>query len=312
MKIGHGGTLDPMATGVLIIGVGKGTKHLQRFLECTKGYDATMIFGTSTDTYDILGKSLGVAPYAHITPEKVEGALEQFRGKIMQRPPIYSALRMNGKRLYEYAREGKELPLEIQERPVTVEELSLLDWLPPGAHDYKLRQDDETAKADLVEAIPELKALGGLEGPSSELKRNREESADNNESVEEDKRPSKRLETNDDGLKSLIHDDENADAQKQADPEPGDSKGPEEPLGPPAVRLRMTVTSGFYVRSLCHDLGKSLSSSGIMSALVRTRQGEFELGKNVLPYEDLDKGETIWGPKVKAMLESWQLHADSD
>lgn len=77
------------------------------------------------------------------------------------------------------------------------------------------------------------------------------------------------------------------------------------PPSPPAARLTMTVTSGFYVRSLCHDLGASLSSLGLMASLVRTRQADFELGKNVLEYEDLDKGEEVWGPKVEGMLEAW-------
>jgi len=68
----------------------------------------------------------------------------------------------------------------------------------------------------------------------------------------------------------------------------------------------MTVTSGFYVRSLCHDLGAAVGSLGIMSSLVRSRQGDFELEKNVLAFEDLEKGEDVWGPKVKSMLEEWQ------
>ncbi len=75
--------------------------------------------------------------------------------------------------------------------------------------------------------------------------------------------------------------------------------------GPPAAMLRMTVTSGFYVRSLCHDLGEAVGSQAIMAELIRTRQGQFELGKNVLDYEDLAKGEEVWGPQVSKMLEEW-------
>jgi tRNA pseudouridine55 synthase len=67
----------------------------------------------------------------------------------------------------------------------------------------------------------------------------------------------------------------------------------------------MTVTSGFYVRSLCHDLGAAVGSLGLMASLVRTRQGEFELGKNVLEYEDLAKGEEHWTPQVQQMLDNW-------
>lgn len=87
VKIGHGGTLDPLATGVLIIGVGKGTKQLQRFLECTKSYEATLLLGAATDTYDVIGRVLSKAPYSHVTKEDVETALKGFRGNIMQKPP---------------------------------------------------------------------------------------------------------------------------------------------------------------------------------------------------------------------------------
>jgi tRNA U55 pseudouridine synthase TruB len=84
----------------------------------------------------------------------------------------------------------------------------------------------------------------------------------------------------------------------------------EEPLstpanGPPAAKLRMTVTSGFYVRSLCHDLGAAVGSAALMAELERTRQGDFEVGKNVLEYTDLKKGEKVWGPQVEAMLDEW-------
>ena len=129
VKLGHGGTLDPLATGVLIVGVGKGTKQLQRFLECTKSYETTVVFGAATDTYDNTGKIVRKADYGHVTKIKVEEALKQFRGEIMQKPPIFSALKVKGKKLYEYAREGIEVPVEIKSRPVEVKEMKLVDWV---------------------------------------------------------------------------------------------------------------------------------------------------------------------------------------
>ncbi|KAK3069617.1 pseudouridine synthase pus4, partial [Teratosphaeriaceae sp. CCFEE 6253] len=78
------------------------------------------------------------------------------------------------------------------------------------------------------------------------------------------------------------------------------------PCPAPAVRIRMTVTSGFYVRSLAHDLGAAVGSLGIMASLVRTRQGQFELGRNALEYGDLAKGEEVWGEVVEEMLREWQ------
>ena len=113
VKMGHGGTLDPLATGVLILGIGSGTKSLPQFLGCTKSYECTVLFGKATDTYDTEGKVVARKGYEHITKDMVEQALAKFRGKIMQKPPIFSALKVNGKKLYEYAREGKEVPIEI-------------------------------------------------------------------------------------------------------------------------------------------------------------------------------------------------------
>jgi tRNA pseudouridine55 synthase len=89
VKIGHGGTLDPMASGVLIAGIGAGTKKLQDFLVCTKTYEATAMFGAGTDTYDSEGKVIAWANWEGITREKVEEALGQFRGDIMQKPPMW-------------------------------------------------------------------------------------------------------------------------------------------------------------------------------------------------------------------------------
>ena len=107
-KLGHGGTLDPMATGVLIVGMGKGTKCLQRFLECTKTYECVVLFGAATDSYDAVGKVVSKADYEHVTKELVEEKLAQFRGKIMQKPSVFSALKVDGKKMYEYARQQQD------------------------------------------------------------------------------------------------------------------------------------------------------------------------------------------------------------
>ncbi|RMY45644.1 hypothetical protein D0863_15997 [Hortaea werneckii] len=138
VKIGHGGTLDPLATGVLILGIGAGTKRLNEFLECTKSYETVLLFGAATDSYDTEGKIVARKPYGHVTREVVEEKVKAFRGKIMQKPPIFSAKRIQGKRLYEYAREGKSLPegYQIEECPVDVKELEVLEWLEGGKHGF--------------------------------------------------------------------------------------------------------------------------------------------------------------------------------
>ena len=136
VKMGHGGTLDPLAAGVLVVGVGSGTKEMDSFLHCTKEYETVLLFGAASDTYDVKGKIVGKAPYEHITRAKVETAMEKFRGKMMQKPPVYSAIRVNGKRMYEYAREGGEIP-EIKTREIEVKELEMVEWLEAGTHGYK-------------------------------------------------------------------------------------------------------------------------------------------------------------------------------
>ncbi|KAI0275894.1 pseudouridylate synthase 4 [Russula aff. rugulosa BPL654] len=125
VKIGQGGTLDPLADGVLVVGVGKGTKKLNDFLDCAKEYRTTCLLGCETDSYDSDGARVRIAPWRHVTREKVEDALSQFRGNIQQTPPIFSALKMDGMPLYDYARKGIPLPRPIEKRQVTVHSLEL-------------------------------------------------------------------------------------------------------------------------------------------------------------------------------------------
>ncbi|KDR81681.1 hypothetical protein GALMADRAFT_58695 [Galerina marginata CBS 339.88] len=129
IKIGQGGTLDPLADGVLVIGVGKGTKRLNEFLSCTKEYQTTCLLGCETDSYDSEGSRVRLAPWKHVTKEQVEEALSKFTGEIKQVPPIFSALKMDGKPLYEYARKGIPLPRSIEGRQVTVHTLEIVKWL---------------------------------------------------------------------------------------------------------------------------------------------------------------------------------------
>ncbi|KAI3659724.1 hypothetical protein MP638_005198 [Amoeboaphelidium occidentale] len=112
VKIGHGGTLDPLASGVLIVGVGKGTKQLQYFLTsgaCVKTYDAVGVLGKSTDSYDILGDVVEEKAYDHVTEDMIKEAIKsKFTGIIEQMPPVYSALKVNGERMYDIARKAKK------------------------------------------------------------------------------------------------------------------------------------------------------------------------------------------------------------
>ncbi|ORY92198.1 pseudouridine synthase [Syncephalastrum racemosum] len=125
VKIGHGGTLDPIAEGVLVLGLGHGCKQLHGHLNSTKEYVVTAQFGSATTSFDIEGDITHTGPTDGLTRDILEETLSRFRGEISQIPPIYSALQMHGKRLYEYAREGQELPMAIQPRQVTIHQLEV-------------------------------------------------------------------------------------------------------------------------------------------------------------------------------------------
>lgn len=124
-KIGHTGTLDPMATGVLPILIGNATKAQSLLPESDKEYEACFSFGITTDTLDITGKILSQTE-SNVKLEKLEAVLPQFRGDIMQLPPMYSAVSKDGVRLYELARKG--LNVERTPRPVTIYKLDLLNF----------------------------------------------------------------------------------------------------------------------------------------------------------------------------------------
>lgn len=295
VKVGHGGTLDPGATGCLVIGIGKGTKQLQTFIESRKSYDATILFGAATNSYDTFGKILATAPYEHITKDQVENSLEQFRGDIKQQPPIFSALKMDGKALYEYARAGKDLPREISFRPAKVYSLNMIEWLEPGSHG--LTWPSENASKDEISAgyeVLQLNESRPADSSEHDGKRKRSASPQSIEARKEQKNIADPADYAIAPLEELVP-----------------SQPDEIPDRPPAAKLRMDVGSGFYVRSLCHDLGKAVGSLGLMAGLVRTKQGPFSLETNVLAYEDLKAGEEVWTPKIQTAFQEWEKHLDS-
>jgi tRNA pseudouridine55 synthase len=173
-RIGHTGTLDPMATGVLPLVIGRATRLAQFLTASDKSYDATIAFGRTTDTYDVRGREIEACA-ERPSRDQLDAALARFRGQFEQTPPAYSAKNIAGERSYELARKGgsKDPPLRPQSVRVTAREIELMSF------------DGETA------------------------------------------------------------------------------------------RLTMTVTAGFYVRSLAHDLGEALGCGAVLAALRRTRSGEF-------------------------------------
>ena len=123
-RIGHGGTLDPMATGVLPVFVGRATRGVEFFEHAEKTYETVLRLGMTTDTEDVTGTVLTEAPVS-VTREQVAAVLDGFRGEILQVPPMYSALKVNGQKLCDLARKGKVV--ERQPRPITIHELTLLE-----------------------------------------------------------------------------------------------------------------------------------------------------------------------------------------
>ena len=189
-KIGHTGTLDPNAEGVLPVCLGNATKLCDMLTDRSKEYIAEMTLGITTDTQDIWGRKLTDSgeKWRGIPTEEIEKAVKSFQGKQMQMPPMYSALKVNGKRLYELARAGVEV--ERKPREIEIEEIALL---PPAGYVGK-----EACRAVYFSALPKL-------------------------------------------------------------------------------RIRVVCSKGTYIRTLCQDIGERLGCGATMSALTRTRVGDFRL-----------------------------------
>ena len=131
IKVGHAGTLDPLATGVMIVCTGRATKQIEKLQAGTKEYIATLRLGATTPSYDLETEIDATYPYEHITRELIEEALTHFKGSIKQVPPAFSACKVDGTRAYKMARKGKEV--ELQAKELVIDEIELLDFVPPLA-----------------------------------------------------------------------------------------------------------------------------------------------------------------------------------
>ena len=156
-RIGHGGTLDPMATGVLPVFVGRATRGVEFFEHAEKTYETVLRLGLTTDTEDISGNVL-TQQDAFVTGEELEAVLEKFRGDMLQVPPMYSALKINGQKLVDMARKGKTV--ERQPRPITIHELTLLGMEAEGIR-LRVRCSKGTYIRTLCKDIGEALGCGG-------------------------------------------------------------------------------------------------------------------------------------------------------
>lgn len=124
-KVGHAGTLDPLATGVLIVCTGRATRCIEELQTGDKEYVATIRLGATTPSYDLEKEIDREYPWQHITREKIEEILPSFTGHIMQVPPVFSAVKIDGKRAYNLARKGKDV--ELKPKPLEIKEMEILD-----------------------------------------------------------------------------------------------------------------------------------------------------------------------------------------
>ena len=131
IKVGHAGTLDPLATGVMIICTGRATKQIEKLQAGMKEYVATLRLGATTPSYDLETEIDATYPYEHITRELIEETLTHFKGSIKQVPPAFSACKVDGTRAYKMARKGKEV--ELQAKELVIDDIELLDFTPPVA-----------------------------------------------------------------------------------------------------------------------------------------------------------------------------------
>ena len=178
-KVGHAGTLDPLATGVLLLCTGKATKRIEELQKHTKEYEAEIMLGATTPSYDMEHPVNATFPYEHITKEMVENILAQFIGDIAQRPPLFSACKVDGKRAYDLARKGSDM--ELEPKQIRIDNIELLE--------YEL----------------------------------------------------------------------------------------------PKIRIRVTCGKGTYIRSLARDIGEALQSGAYLTALTRTRVGEYRIEDCINP-----------------------------
>lgn len=169
-KVGHAGTLDPNATGVLPVAIGEATRLVDELVDASKRYEATVVFGQATDTYDVEGTVTETHDAALVTEEAVRAALLPFVGDIMQRPPAYSAVKREGVTAYKAARAGN--PLELEERAVVVHSIEVLSFDASNPELPVLRLDVRCGKGFYVRSLAhDLGQVLGVGAHLGELRR---------------------------------------------------------------------------------------------------------------------------------------------
>ena len=250
LKVGHAGTLDPLATGVLLVCIGKATKLAEELQSHDKEYVAGVTFGATTPSYDLEKEIDRHFPYEHITAESVEVALPAFIGEQDQIAPLFSAKSVDGVRAYELARklhkEGKTLDEAAQElirtARINISELELLEFDAAGKGESGMDSEDRATRGTKAGG-PQAKRSGGVS--------------------EANVRVSMSLSPVVTDASSRINVTDNS------------------ALGLPRAVIRMACSKGTYVRAFARDLGEALQSGAHLDSLIRSRSGEFKVADSL-------------------------------
>jgi len=280
LKVGHAGTLDPLATGVLLVCIGAACKRAQEFQDHDKEYVAGIRFGATTPSYDLEKEVDRTFPYEHITEESVREALKGFLGPQEQIAPLFSAKSVDGVRAYELARKlyrksqrGDLDPdfdaaaLETLHRSrITISDLELLGFDPASAEPPRTNFFPPEKRSEKSCPTPDADALqvSPLSAVSSVI------SSDS-------------LPVIPDGAHSVISSGAAGGVEKSASSRINmtDTSG----MGLPTATVRIACSKGTYIRAFARDLGEALGSGAHLSSLVRTRTGDFSL-ENALSLDE--------------------------
>lgn len=280
VKMGHGGTLDPLASGVLVVGVGTGTKKLSQYLSGTvKVYESEALFGVSTTSGDVEGEILSMHSVSHLKMDDLKSVEKKMVGSLKQTPPIFAALKMNGKPLHEYAREGIPLPRAIEPRQVEIYDLEVFPESLTRDHTYKLLRPATDADKEVVSELSHQRNL--LTDKLFFSKQFCESQGWESEEAKVDPP----IALSEEEMQQLLAEGDNYRA--------------------PLLHFKAKVSSGTYIRSLISDIGKAMRSSCYMVKLVRCQQQEWALDKrNVFRMEDFtENDEAVWTKVLEQVLE---------
>ncbi|CAR21085.1 pseudouridine synthase PUS4 [Lachancea thermotolerans CBS 6340] len=280
VKMGHGGTLDPLASGVLVVGVGTGTKKLSQYLSGTvKVYESEALFGVSTTSGDVEGEILSMHSVSHLKMDDLKSVEKKMVGSLKQTPPIFAALKMNGKPLHEYAREGIPLPRAIEPRQVEIYDLEVFPESLTRDHTYKLLRPATDADKEVVS---ELSHQGNLLTDKLFFSK---QFCESQGWESEEAKVDPPIALSEEEMQQLLAEGDNYRA--------------------PLLHFKAKVSSGTYIRSLISDIGKAMRSSCYMVKLVRCQQQEWALDKrNVFRMEDFtENDEAVWTKVLEQVLE---------